>query len=100
MNWAKKVFICFSLFLVPFMTSANTGLRLPEVPCSQVWESKRNECKKDWTLLVYMMVTEDMEPYSIADRLEMELPHAGSSLRADVIVQVSHLKTQEIQRFH
>ena len=64
----------------------------------------RRNCHKTWTVLVYMAVTQDLQPYSYADLVEMEttirdqIP--GSSKRTDVLVSYSSEKDSDIRRLH
>lgn len=66
---------------------------------------KRCHCKKDWTILIYMVADEELGPYAYADLYEMEAgPRddkdvTGSGLSADVVVQVD-VPNEPVRRLH
>lgn len=66
---------------------------------------KRCTCRKQWTILIYMVAKNDLTPYVLADLHEMEAgPRnssdvAGSGACADVLVQAD-LPGQAVRRLH
>lgn len=59
----------------------------------------RDRCPKPWTVLVYMAAdVEDLPPYALADLRELEA--AGSSERADVVVQLDLPGPPGLRRYH
>jgi hypothetical protein len=73
-------------------------------------DKNRKNCHKTWTVLVYMSATQDLIPYAFADLLEMEAAHSiadplathstGSSIRSDLVVQLSMENDLSVSRLH
>lgn len=65
----------------------------------------RENCYKDWTVLVYMSADNDLSPYALWDLFEMEGPFASgslaaSTLKSDLIVQADTEGRTGIRRLH
>lgn len=65
----------------------------------------RSECRKDWTVLVYMAGDNDLSPYALWDIDEMEGRFesgrlAGSTLKSDLVVQLDTADTSGLRRLH
>ncbi len=67
---------------------------------------KRNECKRKWTLLIYMAADNDLSPYSLWDIYEMEHKISGalnlgaSTEHVDVIVELDTREQTGLRRLH
>ncbi|MCF8059338.1 MAG: hypothetical protein K9K67_08580 [Bacteriovoracaceae bacterium] len=67
---------------------------------------KREECLKEWTVLVYMAADNDLSPYALWDIHEMEsqlkneLNLGSSTDRTDVIVELDTLRDTGVRRLH
>lgn len=68
---------------------------------------KRTECRKVWTVLVYMQADNNLTPYALMDLYEMEAGFAnsrdlkaGSTLRSDLVVQVDTNLSSQVRRLH
>lgn len=59
---------------------------------------QRSQCKKDWTVLVFMEAENNLTPYAFWDIHEME--SVGSTLKTDIIVQVNTQGNQGIARYN
>ena len=105
-----------------------TSTKLPSTSCKAAWRTlipknlhkftpgedypayleriRRDECYKDWTILVYMEADNNLSPYAMADLYEMEAgfkhsPSAGAStLKTDLIVQVDLPGEEGLRRLH
>lgn len=67
--------------------------------------TRRADCYKDWTVLVYMAADNDLSPYALADLYEMEAAFAGgtfagSTLKTDLVVEVDTADTDGARRLH
>ncbi|MCB0384947.1 MAG: hypothetical protein KDD43_06110, partial [Bdellovibrionales bacterium] len=67
--------------------------------------TQRQNCFKDWTVLVYMAADNDLSPYALADLYEMEADfvsgnYAASTLKTDLIVEVDTADKEGARRFH
>ncbi|MCB0367362.1 MAG: hypothetical protein H6624_03295 [Bdellovibrionaceae bacterium] len=67
--------------------------------------TNRQNCYKDWTVLVYMAADNDLSPYALADLYEMEADfvsgnYAASTLKTDLIVEVDTADKEGARRFH
>jgi len=65
----------------------------------------RTNCRKEWTVLVYMAGDNDLSPYALWDIEEMEGRFesgnfAGSTLKTDLIVQLDTADTTGLRRLH
>lgn len=124
----KWIFLVSFIPVISVAANANSYLDFPATPCTSAWKDyektsylyhsglhqgyrhyldamkqngiDRTQCHKTWTVLVYMSVTQDLVPYAIADLIEMESELAGSSLRADILVQLNHLTRKDSRRYH
>lgn len=66
---------------------------------------RRENCYKDWTVLVYMAADNNLSPYALWDVAEMEGAyksgnHAGSTLRSDLLVQLDTRGNEGVRRLH
>lgn len=67
---------------------------------------KRDECEKDWTVLVYMAADNNLFPYALWDLFEMEARFesdknpAASTLKTDLVVQVDGPASDDARRLH
>ncbi len=67
--------------------------------------TQRQDCEKDWTVLVYMAADNDLFPYALMDLYEMEASFegsdsAGSTDKLDLIVQVDGILKNDERRIH
>ena len=113
-----SVFLLFSLMMVV------TNFADARTSCADAWKSKnhkydfkeaygdyyrrlkRDECEKDWTILVYMAADNNLFPYALWDLYDMEARFksdnnpAGSTLRSDLVVQVDGTAPDDLRRIH
>lgn len=66
---------------------------------------RRGECEKDWAILVYMAADNNLFPFALWDLFEMEAAYktrdrAGSTVKADLIVQVDGTGANDLRRLH
>ncbi|MCO5142148.1 MAG: clostripain-related cysteine peptidase [Oligoflexia bacterium] len=66
---------------------------------------QRNNCLKDWTILVYMAADNDLAAYALWDLYEMEAGfkrsnYAGSSEKLDLLVQYDGPENDDLRRLH
>lgn len=68
--------------------------------------ARRRDCLKPWTILVYMAADNDLGPYALWDLYEMEAGYpshriaAGSTKRADLLVQLATPGQTQARRIH
>lgn len=68
--------------------------------------SLRKQCRKPWTVLVYMAADNDLAPFALWDLREMEGGYksgrvaAGSTARADLVVQLAFPGEAQARRLH
>jgi|GEM_PF-662674 len=69
--------------------------------------SDRKNCRKDWTILVFMAADNDLEPYAYWDLYEMEAGYqsgaargASSTLKSDLVVQLDVRGRDGLRRLH
>lgn len=68
--------------------------------------TRRQECRKDWAVLVYMAADNNLFPYALWDLYEMEAGFAsaknaaGSTLKADLLVQIDTKGRSGLRRLH
>lgn len=68
--------------------------------------ARRTLCRKPWTVLVYMAADNNLAPYALWDLREMEGGYksgrvaAGSTARADLVVQVAYPGQAQSRRLH
>lgn len=108
---------------------ATVPAQFPAHPCKNTWSSlipknlhkydfkesyktyakrlQRNNCFKNWTILVYMAADDHkLMPYAFADLYEMEAGYkneksaAGSTLNTDLIVQLDTEGNHDLKRLH
>lgn len=66
----------------------------------------RENCEKEWTVLVYMAADNDLYSYALWDLFEMEARFesdrnsAGSTLKTDLLVQVDGPARDDLRRLH
>ncbi len=67
----------------------------------------RKNCRKDWTILVFMAADNDLEPYAYWDLYEMEAGYqsgaargASSTLKSDLVVQLDVRGREGLRRLH
>jgi len=126
MLWA--LYFLFSIFV--FAAPVRKAPWMPRSTCKESWsrfissnlhlyDSKRDknyktfsdrlsrsDCRKEWTILVYMAADNDLSPYAFMDLYEMEagyasgLNGAASTITTDLIVQLDTAKTNHIRRYH
>jgi len=97
---------------------------LPKDECKKVWKTgdgqyragesyadyvsraRRTECRKNWTVLVYMAADNNLSPYAGWDLYEMEAafgevaPRAASTAITDLVVQLDASGNGGVKRFH
>lgn len=66
---------------------------------------RRDSCEKEWAVLVYMAADNNLFPFALWDLFEMEAAYktkdrAGSTLKADLIVQVDGTGDADLRRLH
>ena len=65
---------------------------------------ERFNCKKKWTILVYMQADNDLRPYAFWDIAEMESAFsnrlAGSTINTDVLIQLDTDQDRKLRRLH
>ena len=82
------------------------GYRVPETYSAYYARVRRQDCLKDWTVLVYMEAGHDLAPYALWDLDEMEsgfsapTPLAASTLTTDLVTEVRVEDTPGIRRLH
>lgn len=128
--WNKKIFLFSLIFLITFPLQASTDCREKWSPLinksghiyrvskkdetfknnlnltyqKYIQSLNRKNCKKDWTILVYMQADNDLTPYAFWDLYEMQAAFkkrlAGSTLKTDLIVQLDTQLTDKMRRLH
>jgi hypothetical protein len=76
-------------------------------PCNTDYpeSSQRQNCQKEWTVLIYMAAENNLAPYALWDLYEMEAGfesghYAGSTKKLDLLVQYETTQNQDVQRYH
>ncbi|MBI3534638.1 MAG: hypothetical protein HY072_04025 [Deltaproteobacteria bacterium] len=108
----KSVF-CLALWLWVSSQSLSAGLAdCPPQPCHEAWqkdpETLRDQCHKEWTVLVYMAADNNLTPYAYLDLYEMEVGikktlrslHLGSTDLSDILVHLDTAGNEGIRRLH
>ncbi len=82
------------------------GYRVPETYSNYYSRVRRQDCLKDWTILVYMEAGRDLAPYALWDLDEMEAgfsgdtPLAASTLTTDLVTEVRIQDVPGTRRLH
>lgn len=73
---------------------------------SYATRTQRQNCFKEWTILIYMAADNDLMPYAFLDLYEMEAGYksgrlyGASTLKTDLVVQLDTPGSNEIRRLH
>lgn len=97
----KLAACCGQFFLYAYQTCAFATL----ANCLENPKLPRNQCLKDWSVLIYMAADNDLSPYALWDIYEMEKKFPGENFGAsgpysDVIVELDTAGNKGVSLYH